>query len=89
MACSLIACSLIAWPSGSAPVMPVVRASASAAPVDPVGRSPGWPVWRSPAPRDGAALAFIFRRLGERSRELVRAWGYDTSVDAFVAATSA
>jgi glycosyltransferase involved in cell wall biosynthesis len=28
------------------------------------------------------------RRMGERSRELVRAWNYDASVDAFLAATS-
>jgi glycosyltransferase involved in cell wall biosynthesis len=28
------------------------------------------------------------RRMGERSRELVRAWNYEASVDAFVAATS-
>ncbi|MFL6030531.1 MAG: glycosyltransferase family 4 protein [Gaiellaceae bacterium] len=28
------------------------------------------------------------RRMGVRSRELVRGWGYDASVDAFVAATS-
>ncbi len=29
------------------------------------------------------------RRMGERSRELVRAWGYDASVEAFLEATSA
>jgi len=29
------------------------------------------------------------RRMGERSRELVRAWGYDVSVEAFLEATSA
>jgi glycosyltransferase involved in cell wall biosynthesis len=33
-----------------------------------------------------AADAGLRRRLGERSRELVRAWTYDASVDAFVAA---
>jgi glycosyltransferase involved in cell wall biosynthesis len=33
-----------------------------------------------------AADADLRRRMGERSRELVRAWTYDASVDAFVAA---
>jgi glycosyltransferase involved in cell wall biosynthesis len=36
--------------------------------------------------RQLAADADLRRRMGERSRELVRAWGYDASVDAFVAA---
>jgi glycosyltransferase involved in cell wall biosynthesis len=30
----------------------------------------------------------VRRRMGERSRELVRAWGYDASVEAFLEATS-
>jgi glycosyltransferase involved in cell wall biosynthesis len=33
--------------------------------------------------------AELRRRMGERSRELVRAWSYDASVEAFLAATSA
>jgi glycosyltransferase involved in cell wall biosynthesis len=44
---------------------------------------------------EAAATAFrrladpeLRRRLGERSRELVRGWGYDASVEAFLAATS-
>ena len=44
---------------------------------------------------DAAAFAFrrladqeLRRRMGERSRELVRAWNYDASVEAFVTATS-
>jgi glycosyltransferase involved in cell wall biosynthesis len=36
--------------------------------------------------RQLAADADLRRRMGDRSRELVRAWGYDASVDAFVAA---
>jgi glycosyltransferase involved in cell wall biosynthesis len=35
-----------------------------------------------------AADAALRRRMGERSRELVRAWTYDASVEAFLAATS-
>jgi glycosyltransferase involved in cell wall biosynthesis len=35
-----------------------------------------------------AADPKLRRRMGERSRELVRAWNYDASVEAFVAATS-
>jgi glycosyltransferase involved in cell wall biosynthesis len=33
-----------------------------------------------------AADADLRRRMGERSRELVRAWGYEPSVENFVAA---
>jgi glycosyltransferase involved in cell wall biosynthesis len=35
-----------------------------------------------------AADPGLRRRMGERSRELVRPWDYDASVDAFLAATS-
>jgi glycosyltransferase involved in cell wall biosynthesis len=35
-----------------------------------------------------AADPELRRRMGERSRELVRAWGYDASVEAFLEATS-
>jgi glycosyltransferase involved in cell wall biosynthesis len=35
-----------------------------------------------------AADPGLRRRMGQRSREIVRAWSYDASVDAFVAATS-
>jgi glycosyltransferase involved in cell wall biosynthesis len=36
--------------------------------------------------RQLAAVADLRRRMGERSRELVRSWGYEASVDEFVAA---